>query len=270
MKVFGLIGEKLQHSLSPAIHDNLYQLLDLNATYSLYQVKPLLLQKAIQGIQALDIKGVNVTIPYKVKVMEYLDQISPEAKKIGAVNTILNDGGSLTGFNTDYIGFGRLLTKYHIETKGETAVILGSGGAARSVAAYLEDMGISDLYIVARDPAGVHGFEKHHVITYDQLAHINQGSLLVNCTPVGMYPDVAAAPLNIAQTTKFNAVVDLIYNPFCTQLMQQAIDSGIPAYNGLYMLVAQAVAAVEIWNGISISDATVDVLYSKLLQHMKK
>jgi shikimate dehydrogenase len=270
MKVFGLIGEKLSHSLSPIIHNSLYRILNLDASYSLYQVKPHLLQAAIQGMRALDLQGVNVTIPYKVRVMEHLDSISPEAKKIGAVNTILNVNSHLTGFNTDYLGFGRMLSKYGIEPTDKTAVILGSGGAAKSAAAYLDDIVISKLYIVARDPSKVIGFEKYNVITYNQLATIDQGDLLINCTPVGMYPDIDSAPLNITQVAKFKSIIDLVYNPSTTLLMQQANQIDIPAYNGLYMLVAQAIAAVEIWNDIRISEDIVDVVYSQLIQHMKK
>lgn len=270
MKVFGLIGEKLSHSLSPIIHNNLYEILHLDASYSLYQVKPNLLPAAVQGIHALDLQGVNVTIPYKVKIMEYLDNISPEAKKIGAVNTILNNGSSLTGYNTDYIGFGRMLAKYNIDLSGASAVILGSGGAAKAITAYLEDMGISQLYIVTRDKTKSSGFEKHKLISYNQLDLIAQGDLLINCTPVGMYPQVDETPLTTAEVSKFKTVVDIVYNPFNTKLMQQAKEIGVPAYNGLYMLVAQAVAAVEIWNNIKIEEDIVDILYTRLMEHIKK
>lgn len=270
MKVFGLIGEKLSHSLSPIIHNNLYQILNLDATYSLYQVRPELLPAAVHGIQALDLQGVNVTIPYKVKIMEYLDHISPEAQKIGAINTIHNVDSCLSGYNTDYIGFGRMLRKYEIAITGKTAFILGSGGAAKAIAAYLEDMDCAQSYVVTRDPSKVVNFEKHKLIPYDQLQHIPQGGLLINCTPVGMYPHIEDSPLNIETVSKFSTVVDIVYNPFNTKLMQQAESVGIPTYNGLYMLVAQAVAAVEIWNNIKISEDIVDTVYMQLIEHIQK
>ncbi|OGO76804.1 MAG: shikimate dehydrogenase [Clostridiales bacterium GWB2_37_7] len=270
MKVFGLIGEKLSHSLSPIIHKHIYELINLDATYSLFQVRPDELNAAAQGIRALGLQGVNVTIPYKVKIMKYLDDISPEAKKIGAVNTILHVGSYLTGYNTDYIGFGRMLDKYNIELPGKTAVVLGSGGAAKSVTTYLEDMGIAKVYIVTRNLSNISHFTKHEFISYAQLSQSPQFDLLINCTPVGMYPSTDASPINNAEVTKFKTIIDLIYNPSCTLLMRQANDFGVPAYNGLYMLVAQAVAAVEIWNNIKVSDDIVAVVYDRIRQHIKR
>jgi shikimate dehydrogenase len=270
MKVFGLVGESLSHSLSPIIHKYVYDMLHLEASYSLYQVQPAMLEAAVQGIRALDLRGVNVTIPYKIKVMEFLDNISIEAKKIGAVNTILNDGNTLTGFNTDYFGFGRMLDRYSINPAGKTAVILGSGGAAKSVTAYLLDKGISELYIVSREPNRVATTSKCKVITYEHLALMNHGSLLVNCTPIGMFPNLDAAPISKHLTAKFEAVIDLIYNPLNTLLMNQAIEMRIPAYNGLYMLVSQAIASIEIWYGITIDEAVVHQVYNKLRLYLDK
>lgn len=270
MKVFGLLGESLSHSLSPIIHKHVYEMLDLEATYSLYQVQPAMLEAAVQGIRALDLRGVNVTIPYKIEVMDFLDHISIEAEKIGAVNTILNDGHTLTGYNTDYFGFGRMLDKYNINPASKTAVILGSGGAAKSVTAFLLDAGVSELYIVSRQPKKITCSAKCKVINYEQLTHINHGTLLVNCTPIGMYPNIDAAPISLQETAKFEAVIDLIYNPLCTRLMNQAVEMGIPAYNGLYMLVSQAIASIEIWYGISIETGIVDKVYNKLIQYLNK
>jgi shikimate dehydrogenase len=270
MKVFGLIGERLSHSLSPIIHHYVYEILDLEASYSLYQVQPSLLGAAVQGIRALNLSGVNVTIPYKIKIMEYLDNISTEAQKIGAVNTIFNDASVLKGFNTDYIGFGRLLDKHLIQPGGKRAVILGSGGAAKSVSTYLEDSGVSDLYVVSRKPEEVNRYNNYEVISYEQLSLIKQGYLLINCTPIGMYPVENAVPIPQAEVSKFENVVDLIYNPSNTQLMKSATGIGIPAYNGLYMLVSQAIAAIEIWYSISIAEDIVDEVYQKLIQYIDR
>ena len=270
MKVFGLLGESLSHSLSPIIHKFVYKILHLEASYSLYQVQPSMLEAAVCGIRALNLRGVNVTIPYKIKVMEFLDYISIEAEKIGAVNTILNDGHTLTGYNTDYFGFGRMLDKYNIKPANKTAIILGSGGAARSVTAFLLDAGVSELYIVSREPKSVICSPKCKVITYEQLTLINQGTLLVNCTPIGMYPSIDVAPISKYEIAKFEVVIDLIYNPIYTRLMSQAVEIGIPAYNGLYMLVSQAIASIEIWNAISIDAAIVDKVYDKLIQYLDK
>lgn len=269
MKVFGLIGEHLSHSLSPVIHNYIYEILSKEASYSLFQVQPTMLKDAVQGIRALGLHGVNVTIPYKVKIMEYLDQVSPEAQKIGAVNTILNDGSTLTGYNTDYMGFGRMLDKYQIKPAGMTAVVLGSGGAAKSAVSYLEGVGTSKIYVITRTPSNVTYFNKHTLLSFEQLSTIRHSDLLVNCTPLGMYPNTDSAPITQAETAKFDVIVDLIYNPFCTLLMQQGINLGIPAYNGLYMLVAQAVAAIEIWYDIKVSESIVDNVYDKLVHYIK-
>lgn len=271
MKVFGLIGEKLGHSLSPIIHQMIYKIIGIDASYSLYEVKSNMLKPAVEGIRALDISGVNITIPYKVKLMEYLDDISDEAKKIGAVNTILNKDSYLTGYNTDYTGFGKMLDKYGIYITGKNAVVLGTGGAAKSIVTCLEDKAVGELYIVSRKPGNISNFNKaHKLITYEDLSSIEKASLLVNCTPVGMYPDVDASPLPQSEVMKFDAVCDIIYNPSCTLLMQQAKNSEIPAYNGLYMLVSQAVSAVEIWNDIKISEEIVDNVYRELEKHLSK
>jgi shikimate dehydrogenase len=269
MKVFGLIGEHLTHSLSPIIHKYIYELINVEASYGLYQVQPTMLQYAVQGIKALGIQGVNVTIPYKIKVMDYLDQISPEAQKIGAVNTIVNNGSALSGYNTDYMGFGRMLDKYHIKTAGMTAVVLGSGGAAKSAVSYLENAGVSDIFIVTRTPISVSFFDKYQLLSFEQLSIIKHSNILVNCTPVGMYPNIDSAPISQKETSKFDVIVDLIYNPACTLLMQQGNNLGIPTYNGLYMLVAQAVAAVEIWYNIKISNDITDKVYESLIDYIK-
>lgn len=268
MKVFGLIGEKLSHSLSPIIHNYLYQFLNIEASYSLYQVKPDLLESSVQGIRALGLHGVNVTIPYKITIMQYLDFISLEAQRIGSVNTIYNDGNNLNGYNTDYIGFGKMLARYQLDVVGKKAVVLGSGGAAKAIISYLEDMGISRIFIVTRELNNDSNIRNHTLITYKKLDLIDRADLLINCTPVGMHPNINSAPINLSQLSKFNAVVDLIYNPFYTLLLQQAKSIEIPAYNGLYMLVSQAAAAVEIWNDIKISDDIVNTVYERLLLHI--
>jgi shikimate dehydrogenase len=269
LKVFGLIGEKLGHSLSPIIHQMIYKIIDIDASYSLFEVKPDMLKSVVEGIRALNINGVNVTIPYKVRLMEHLDDISTEAKKIGAVNTILNKGSYLTGYNTDYIGFGKMLDKYGINVAGKTAVVLGTGGAAKSIVTCLEDKAVGELYIISRNPDRITDFNKNHkLITYEDFRSVKKASLLINCTPIGMYPNIIAALLPQSQVVKFDTVCDLIYNPSCTQLMQQAKDSGIPAYNGLYMLVSQAVAAVEIWNDIKIPEEIVDNVFEELKNHL--
>lgn len=266
MKTFGLFGEKLSHSLSPTIHNMLYEALDIDAAYNLFEIKAHMLQDAVKGVKALNINGVNVTIPYKVKVMDYLDSISDEAMRIGAVNTICNHNDYLSGFNTDYIGFGRMLKKHLIETNNKKAIILGTGGAAKSVITYLKDNGVSNISIASRNPEKVDSFDTmiYEVINYDKLTRINNIDLLVNCTPCGMYPNIQCSPIDEDIVSHFGVIVDLIYNPSETLLMKYAERNKITAVNGLYMLVAQAAAAVEIWIGQSIDNSIVEDVYQRL------
>lgn len=266
MKIYGLIGEKLSHSFSHAIHHYIYQRLGIQASYHLFEVQPSMLPAAIEGLRALNINGVNVTIPYKIHAMKHLDKISPEAEEIGAVNTILNQAGKLTGYNTDFFGFRRTLSHYGIYPK-KRALVLGNGGVARTVISALSQGGVSEIILLVRDPqkAVDFGARVSRILSYEQAAEGGHCDLLVNCTPVGMYPHTADTPLDKGFLKQFDQVLDLIYNPACTQLMKEAAAIGIPAYNGLYMLVAQAAAAIELWNGLSISDTILLDTYQKLL-----
>ena len=271
MKIFGLIGEKLSHSFSPAIHHYIYQRLGIEASYHLFEVQPHLLPAAIEGIRALNINGVNVTIPYKIQSMAGLDKISSEAQEIGAVNTILHHEGTLTGYNTDYFGFQRTLSHYHISPK-HRALVLGNGGVARTVVSALTQSGVSEVLMLVRDPQKAASFHPKvsRILSYEQVAETGHCDLLVNCTPVGMYPHTEAAPLDKNLLSQFDQVLDLIYNPTATLLMREAAQLGIPAYNGLYMLVAQAAAAIELWNDCSVSDAILLDTYHQLQQQFQK
>lgn len=260
--IYGLLGEKLGHSLSPSIHKMIFEELKLDASYHLFEVAKTDLKDAVQGFRALGFKGINVTIPYKIAVMEYLDEISPEAAKIAAVNTVFFDGGKLKGYNTDYHGFGMLLRKNGIDTVSRSAVILGSGGSAKAVSQYLADKGIKEISIVSRD-ASKHKdeFTGCKMISYDELENLEAKDMIINCTPAGMYPNIDVSPVGKDIISKFASAVDLTYNPSETLFLRYARESGIKAVNGLYMLVGQAVKAQEIWNGIKLSDDAVEKIF---------
>ena len=249
---FGLIGGKLGHSLSPAIHQLFFEYTGKTGSYELLETDlealPELMGKLRQGFV-----GTNVTIPHKLHVMPLLDEIAPEAKAIGAVNTIKFTPEGAFGYNTDYFGFGRMLEYNDIKVTGKVCAVLGTGGAARAVVKYLADKKCAKLYLVTRDVFKVDSHfakiaPKIKVIDYARLDAI-QGDVLVNCTPVGMYPKVEAAPVSSEVSFAFDASVDLIYNPAQTLFLKQAAEAGNKAVNGLFMLVAQAVAAQEIWQG---------------------
>ena len=228
---YGLIGEKLGHSFSKTVHSKIasydYELLEIPKT------------DIDSFMQKRDFCCINVTIPYKETVIPYLDEISDEAKSIGAVNTIVNKNGRLFGYNTDFYGLSSLINKNSIEIKNKTVLILGSGGTSKTANAVCESMNARKIFTVSRN--GGEGF-----ITYQQAAAID-AEVIINTTPVGMFPNNFAVPISLDGFKHLEAVVDVIYNPLKTQLVLSAQKRGIKAVGGLYMLYAQAVKAAEIF-----------------------
>ena len=233
MTRYGLIGEKLGHSYSKLIHEEL-------ADYT-YDLIPLSKEEFHPFMQAHEFTAINVTIPYKQDVIPYLDEISDSAKAIGAVNCIVNRNGRLCGYNTDYAGFLYTLKKNNIQVTGEKVLVLGNGGAAKAIVAALLSLQPAELITVKYK-------EEPGVLTYEQAAKLHSdASLIVNTSPVGMYPKVDASPMELAPYKNLKAVVDIIYNPPTTKLLAEAKERGITAVNGLEMLVAQAKYAVELF-----------------------
>jgi shikimate 5-dehydrogenase len=266
--LYGLIGEKLGHSFSPAVHSIIMKKMGMGGFYHLFEIKKERLGTVCEALKYMDIKGLNVTIPYKVEVMKYLNEISPEAKRLNAVNTISFRNEKAYGFNTDYFGFGMMLDKFNINLPGKKAAVLGTGGAANSVVQYLADHGIADIIIVSRDIATAQSkFKGFKVCGYEELQGIKGFDIIINCTPCGMYPNVDTCPVNSGSLRGFSYAVDLIYNPIETLFLKNVRDMGLAAVNGLYMLIAQAVKAQEIWNGIEISKSTLDEVYAEV-SHM--
>ena len=244
---FGLLGAKLGHSLSPQIHQEVFRQLGIDATYELIEVSGDKLAEKVAELHRI-FRGLNVTIPHKVAVMESLDRIAPEARAIGAVNTVLFKDGLAEGFNTDYFGFARLLEHNGLVPQGKEVCVLGTGGASRAILQCVTDMQAKRITVISRAmenaPEDIRA--RYTVKTYDDLKTMS-GDLLINCTPVGMFPKVDVSPVDGAVMEHFAAVADIIYNPAETQFMKLARQQGKPAVNGLFMLVAQAVAADEIW-----------------------
>ena len=266
---FGLLGEKLGHSLSPKIHNLIFQELDIEGDYSLLEVEreklPFFLAQAKD-----DLDGMNVTIPYKTAVIPYLDVLTKEAASIGAVNTISFQNGETKGYNTDYYGFGFLLKHNGIEVKNKKIAVLGAGGAARAVLQYLSDNGAGGILVVSRNPQQAATDLLAMQLTVplqfcDYVTFADQsGDVLINCTPVGMFPNVKASPIACEVVSKFAAAVDLIYNPVETVFLRYAREEGKKAANGLLMLVAQAVAAEEIWLQRKIEDKIIVKIAAKI------
>lgn len=245
MKKFVLIGEKLGHSCSPKIHKLTMKNLDVDGDYSLLELQKNEIPNVIDNIRRGKLSGMNVTIPYKIEVMKYLDVITPEAKEIGAVNTVALEDGKLVGYNTDYWGFKYTLDKIKVDIKEQICVVLGGGGSARAVIKVLEDLG-GITYLVSRSPEKLKdafsNFKKLKVISYEELKKL-KGELIVNTTPVGMYPNVDTCVVEESVITNFSQAIDLIYNPRETLFLSRSENGE----NGLYMLVGQAVKAQEIW-----------------------
>lgn len=250
MNRYGLIGEKLGHSYSKLIHEQL-------ADYT-YNLIPLSKEEFHPFMKAHDFAAINVTIPYKQDVIPYLDEISDSAKAIGAVNCIVNHDGKLFGHNTDYAGFLYTLKKNNIKITDEKVLVLGNGGAAKAVVAALASLKPKELITVKYK-------EEPGTVTYEQAALMHtDASVIVNTSPVGMYPNVNASPMDIAPYKTLTAVVDIIYNPTTTKLLAQAKERGITAVNGLEMLVAQAKYAVELFLDTEIPEKKIEEVMDSL------
>ena len=240
-RYYGLIGEKLGHSFSPAIHSKLggYE-------YHLIELKP---EELGPFLRSGEFQGLNVTIPYKKAVIPYCAELTPQARRIGSVNTILRrPDGTLLGHNTDYDGFAYLLRSAGAEAAGKKALVLGTGGASLTVHAVLRDLGAGECVSISRTGPD----------NYTNLDRHADAQIIVNATPVGMYPNTGTAPLDLSRFPKLEGAFDLIYNPAKTQFLLDAEKLGVRNANGLGMLVAQAKAAAELFLNRPIPDGRVE------------
>lgn len=247
----GLIGERLGHSFSPLIHSEL-----ADYSYELCEVEPSKLEAFVREGR---LDAFNVTIPYKKDIIPFLDEISPEARAIGAVNTVVRESsGKLCGYNTDYFGFKYMIERADIDVKGKKAIVFGTGGASLTVCAVLKDKGAQDIAVIGRKDNTPENIAKHAD------AHI-----IVNATPVGMYPNNARTPVDVSLFPVCECVLDVIYNPARTKLMLDAEKRGIKAVNGLPMLVAQAVRAFEFFTNDTAKEGCIEHITSHIAQANK-
>ena len=247
---FGLLGRKLGHSYSPMIFDLLG-----GYRYDLFEREPEDIEKLLR---TEDFDGINVTIPYKKEVLQYLDEIDPLAARLGSVNTIVKRNGKLTGYNSDYFGFRSMVLRTRIDVSGKKVLVLGSGGASVTVCAVLEDLG-ANAVVISR--SGKNNYENLHL-------HRDTAAI-VNTTPLGMYPNNGTAAVDVGQFPNLEGVMDLVYNPARTQLLLDCEKYGIPAFNGLWMLVAQAKKSAEWFLGEELSDGLVRTIHRKLRDKME-
>ena len=272
MKIFGLIGEKLGHSLSPQIHQSLFEKLDMDARYNLFSISKENVNMAVSSLKTLGISGANITIPYKETLMEQVDFISDEARKIGAINTILVKDNKSYGYNTDYYGFKKMLLREGITFKGKEFYVLGSGGASKAIIHLLLDEGASKVYMVSRDK--ISASEKFKDINmeffnYEDMKDIKKSHAIINTTPCGMYPNIDSTAVSKDIFNRFEVACDIVYNPEETRFLKEAKDCGIKTVKGLYMLVAQAIKAEEIWNDIIIDEKIEEDIFLEISKKFK-
>lgn len=252
---YGLIGKTLSHSFSKEIHA-----LICDYEYELLEIAETELEKFLEK---RDFSGINVTIPYKTEVIKHLDFIDDAAKQIGAVNTVLNCGGKLYGFNTDAFGLAALIEKNGVDLSNKKVLVLGSGGTSKTAEYVAKKQGAESVYRVSRS-------KKAGLITYDEAetAHTD-ADVIINTTPAGMFPNTLDSPIDITPFTSLKAVIDVIYNPLKSRLVLAAKKRGIPACGGLYMLIAQAYKAAQLFTDENIDISVLQNAYDSILSQKK-
>ena len=254
---YGLIGEKLGHSWSKIIHEQL-------ADYT-YDLIPLAKDEFIPFMEAREFSAINVTIPYKEAVIPYLDVIDDNALSMKAVNTIVHKDGKLYGYNTDYLGFIYTLEQNHIDVTGKKCIVLGNGGANKAVVAALHTCNAGNIIVVNRSLT-------ENVISYDECYEKHtDADVIINTTPAGMYPlYLDQKPLELTRFPHCKAVIDIVYNPLQTLLLKEAAQLGMHAVNGLEMLVAQAKYAVEYFLDVTLEESIIASITNSLTDQMQE
>lgn len=249
---YGLIGEKLGYSFSKDIHERI-------ADYT-FDLIPLSKEEFKTFMEKKEFTALNVTIPYKKDVIPYLDEMDEHAKAIGAVNTIVNRDGKLKGYNTDFTGFLYMVKKHNVHMEGKKVLIIGNGGASAAIQAVVQHESAGSMVIVDVVPG-------NGAISYDEMfsSHLD-AEIIINTSPIGMYPRIGNAPIDISMFHKCEAVLDVIYNPILTRLCFEAQEMDIKRVNGLEMLIAQAKQSVEFFLDKSIDDQIIDDIYQDMLR----
>lgn len=275
-KIIGLFGQNIGGSLSPEIHNYLANVMGLKYHYFLFDIKPANLDKAVQSIKILNIKGVNVTIPFKKEVMEYLDQVDEKVKKIGAVNTIINEDGVLIGKNTDVDGFDEMVYNKGIGFEDKDVVVIGAGGAARAVIYYLTEQKPAEVNIVNRtlrkadavkeafndDIKDINILELGSENSKDK---IKEADIIINTTPLGMadrYED--KSPVSEELINQKQTLIDLVYKPRITNFLQIGKNRNATIVSGIEMLIYQAVKSFEIWTNSLVEYHVIKELINNL------
>jgi len=276
-QVFCIIGHPIEHTMSPVMHNAAIQDLGLNSVYLAFDVLPNRLKTAIKGMKALDIRGINVTMPYKQRILKFIDELDPLAEKIGAVNTIKNEDSILIGRNTDATGGKNAILNAGFELSGKNILILGGGGAARALSFVLADE-VNKIVIINRTIkralklaielqkySGINVIAKH--LNFDILKEeIKNIDLLINTTPIGMYPKIDESPIPAELLHKDLFLFDIIYNPLKTKLMHDALENGCKVIGGLDMLISQGALAFEWWTN---KKPNLELMKNTVIKHLK-
>lgn len=280
-RLCGLIGNPVEHTLSPAIHNTLAEKLSHNLVYVPFHVEKEMLQEAVKGAYGLNVLGLNVTVPYKSDVIPYLQDIDELAKMIGAVNTLVRTENGYKGYNTDILGLYRAMCSENISLEGENVILLGAGGAARAVAFLCARKGAKHIYLLNRSlyKAETLADEVNKVFNRDCISPMvtkdyeklpDQKLLAIQGTSVGLYPNIDDVVIEDKEFYKnIHTAYDLIYKPAETKFMKLVKEAGGQAYNGLKMLLYQGITAYELWNRIEVPEEIAGEVYELLREKVK-
>jgi shikimate dehydrogenase len=277
-RVYGVIGDPIEHTLSPVMHNAAFEALKLDCVFLAFKVKSAEVGNAISGMRAFNIQGLNVTMPHKETVIKHLDEIDPTARFLNAVNTIQNKNGKLLGFNTDGVGALKALRANQVDPKDKKVLLLGAGGAARAVA-YSLSQEVGELVILNRTPKPAEelaSFLKktsNKKITVGLLSpetietNLAETNILINATSIGMKPNADQSPIKAEWLRRNLAVMDIVYNPVETKLAKNAKAAKATVVSGIEMLIYQGAASFEIWTSCK---APVEVMRKAALNNLKK
>ncbi len=277
-RVCGVIGDPIEHTLSPIMHNAAFKELELDYAFLAFKVKPAQVEAAVNGMRALNIRGLNVTMPHKTSVIKYLDRVDLSAQIVNSVNTILHKEGLLFGFNTDGVGALKALKENGVELKGRKVLLLGAGGAARAIA-YTLAKEADELAVLNRTPKQAQEIAKlvskalnkkvaaGSLSPADIKLNLQDSDILVNATSIGMKPNPDVSPVPAELLRPELSVMDIVYNPLETKLAKNAKIAGAKVVSGVEMLIYQGAASFEIWTGKS---APVEVMRKAALKHLRK
>ena len=254
MKHFAVIGNPVDHSLSPAMHQWVFDSLNIDAEYKKIKLEENELPQIIQKVQNSELDGINITIPYKETIMEYLDDINERAMSIGAVNCILRSGSKIVGNNTDWYGFTMAMKKNDIDLQGRELIIIGAGGSAKSILYALKQMGVHKIFLLNRSIKKAQTLQNNYIIAHclrDAKDIIKTDSIIINATSVGMQNN--QSPVDFGLIHKNQIIIDIIYTPLETSILRFGQKIGALTVNGLDMFIHQGLASLDLWFGSSVS-----------------